>query len=48
MKKWTIDDARELYNINGWGTSYFGNNDRGNVYRTPSKYGAPITLREVM
>ena len=28
MKKWTIDDARELYNINGWGTSYFGINDK--------------------
>ena len=21
MKKWTIEDARELYNISGWGTS---------------------------
>ena len=29
MKKWTIDDSRELYNINGWGTSYFGVNDKG-------------------
>ena len=24
MKKWTIEDSKELYNINGWGTSYFG------------------------
>jgi len=23
MKKWTIEDSKELYNINGWGTSYF-------------------------
>ena len=27
MKKWTIEDSKELYNINGWGTSYFGIND---------------------
>ena len=47
MKKWTLDDARELYNINGWGTSYFGINDKGNVYVTPSKYEAQIDLREV-
>ena len=32
MKKWTIDDSRELYNINGWGTSYFGVNDKGDMY----------------
>ena len=31
MKKWTIEDSKELYNINGWGTSYFGVNDRGQV-----------------
>ena len=48
MKKWTLDDARELYNINGWGTSYFGINDKGDVYVTPSKDEAQIDLREVM
>ena len=48
MKKWTIDDARELYNINGWGTSYFGINDEGNVYVTPCKDQTQIDLREVM
>ena len=48
MKKWTIDDARELYNINGWGTSYFGINDKGDVYVTPCKDEAQIDLREVM
>ena len=31
MKKWTIEDSKELYNINGWGTSYFSINDKGNV-----------------
>ena len=48
MKKWTIDDSKELYNINGWGTSYFGINDEGNVYVTPCKDTTQIDLREVM
>ena len=48
MKKWTIEDSKELYNINGWGTSYFGVNDRGNVYVSPSKDDVQIDLREVM
>ena len=45
MKKWTIEDSKELYNINGWGTSYFGINDEGNVYVTPCKDGTKIDLR---
>lgn len=48
MKKWTIDDSKELYNINGWGTSYFGISDQGNVYVSPCKDGTQIDLREVM
>ena len=48
MKKWTIDDARELYNISGWGTSYFGINDEGHVYVSPDKSETQIDLREVM
>ena len=40
MKKWTIEDAKELYNINGWGTSYFG--------ITPCKDDTQIDLRDVM
>ncbi|WP_314313079.1 biosynthetic arginine decarboxylase [Hoylesella marshii] len=48
MKKWTIEDAKELYNINGWGTSYFGVNDKGDVYVTPCKDDTQIDLRDVM
>ena len=48
MKKWTIEDSRELYNINGWGVSYFGVNDKGNVYVTHCKDKTQIDLREVM
>ena len=42
MKKWTIEDSKELYNICGWGTSYFGVNDNGNVYVTPCKNDTQI------
>ncbi len=48
MKKWTIEDSKELYNINGWGTSYFGVNENGNVYVSPCKDETQIDLREVM
>ena len=48
MKKWTIEDSRELYNINGWGTSYFGVNDRGDMYVSPCKDNVQIDLRDVM
>ena len=48
MKKWTIEDSKELYNICGWGTSYFGVNDNGTVYVTPCKNDTQIDLKEVM
>ncbi|KXB48374.1 arginine 2-monooxygenase [Bacteroidales bacterium KA00344] len=48
MKKWTIEDSEELYNINGWGTSYFGINKKGDVYVTPCKDNTEIDLRDVM
>ena len=48
MKKWTIDDSKELYNINGWGTSYFNVNEKGDVYVTPCKDNTQINLRDVM
>lgn len=48
MKKWTIEDSKELYNINGWGVSYFGINEQGNVFVSPSKDQTKIDLKEVM
>nr|MBP7471552.1 biosynthetic arginine decarboxylase [Prevotella sp.] len=48
MKKWTIEDSKELYNINGWGTSYFGINEKGDVYVTPCKDETQIDLRDIM
>ena len=48
MKKWTIEDSKELYNIKGWGINYFDINDKGNVYVTPCKDKTQIDLREVI
>ncbi len=33
---WTVDDARALYNIEGWGAGYFDINERGNVVVRPN------------
>ena len=34
---WSIDDSRELYNVDGWGIGYFGVNDKGHVTVHPTK-----------
>src|SRR6476620_10105022 len=34
---WTIDAARELYNIEGWGAGYFDINERGQVVVRPDR-----------
>lgn len=34
---WTINDSRELYNVDGWGIGYFGINDQGRVTVHPTK-----------
>ncbi len=48
MKKWSIDDSAELYNIKGWGVNYFGINDKGHVYVSPKKDNVQIDLQSVM
>ena len=48
MKQRTIEDSKELYNITGWGTSYFNINEKGNVYVTPCKDNTQIDLRDIM
>lgn len=48
MKKWTIEDSNELYNISGWGTSYFGINEKGDMYVTPCKDNVQIDLHDVL
>jgi arginine decarboxylase len=34
---WTIEAARELYNIDGWGAGYFDINERGHVVVRPDR-----------
>src|SRR5262245_6778636 len=41
---WTIQDAKELYNIDGWGAGFFDVNDRGHVIVRPDPEQADRTL----
>ena len=34
-ERWTIESARTLYNIEGWGIGYFDINDKGHVVVRP-------------
>ncbi|KUL05876.1 MAG: Biosynthetic arginine decarboxylase, partial [Proteiniphilum sp. 51_7] len=49
MRKWRIEDSEELYNINGWGNSYFSINEKGHVQVTPNKKeGGSVDLSDLM
>ncbi|MCL2260698.1 MAG: biosynthetic arginine decarboxylase [Fibromonadales bacterium] len=49
MRKWTIDDSRELYNVKGWGISYFNINELGHATVAPLKDDGPtIDLADIM
>lgn len=48
MRKWKIEDSAELYNITGWGVSYFSINDKGHVVVTPRKDDVAVDLKEIM
>ncbi len=49
LRAWTIKDALELYNVNGWGKDFFTINKAGNVEVTPSGPGlARIDLKELV
>ena len=48
MRKWRIKDSEELYNITGWGTSYFSINDAGHVVVTPRRDGVTVDLKELV
>jgi arginine decarboxylase len=37
MSSWTIDDSRDLYNVEGWGIGYFDINELGHVTVHPTK-----------
>lgn len=48
MKKWHIKDSAELYNLHGWGVSYYDINEQGHVVVTPMKDDRQIDLREIV
>ncbi len=48
MRRWKIEDSEELYNIKGWGVSYFSINEKGHVVVTPRKDDVAVDLKEVM
>jgi arginine decarboxylase len=48
MRKWTIEDSAELYNIRGWGTDYFSVNAKGNVSIKPNPNGVEIDLKDLI
>jgi arginine decarboxylase len=49
MRKWRIEDSRELYNINGWGVGYFGVNEKGHATVSPQRdKGFEIDLKDVV
>lgn len=49
MRKWRIEDSRELYNVNGWGIGYFDINEKGHATVSPLKEKGPqIDLADVM
>ncbi|MGM0375439.1 MAG: biosynthetic arginine decarboxylase [Bacteroidota bacterium] len=48
MRKWRVEDSRELYNINGWGINYFSVNEKGNMVVTPRGKGVEVDLKELV
>ncbi len=48
MRKWTIEDSAELYNVKGWGVNYFSINSKGHMTVTPKEDGPSIDLKELM
>jgi arginine decarboxylase len=42
--EWSIDSARALYNLEGWGVGYFDINDRGHVIVRPDPDRPELTL----
>ena len=46
---WTIESARNLYNIQRWGAKYFDINDEGHVVATPlQNAGASVDITDVI
>ncbi|MDA3844464.1 MAG: biosynthetic arginine decarboxylase [Candidatus Kapabacteria bacterium] len=48
MRNWKIEDSEELYNIKGWGSTYYGINKSGNVCVTPKSSDVSVDLKELV
>jgi arginine decarboxylase len=49
MRKWKIEDSRELYHIQGWGKEYFDINDTGHVIAYPKGHKhPPVDLKKLV
>ncbi len=49
LKRWTVADAAELYNVQGWGRGYFGVNSRGHMTVFPLREaGGGIDLKALI
>ncbi len=48
MRKWSIEDTNEIYNITGWGGAYFSINSKGNISVSPRQNGQKIDLKEIV
>ena len=48
MRKWRIEDSEDLYNVKGWGGSYFSINEKGHMVVTPKEGCASVDLPELV
>jgi arginine decarboxylase len=49
LRAWTVKDAIELYNVNGWGRDFFTINDAGHIEVTPGGQGSTrVDLKELV
>ncbi|MDC1067945.1 arginine decarboxylase, partial [Candidatus Kapabacteria bacterium] len=48
MKKWTTEDSKALYNLEGWGAEYFDISKEGNVALKLPNSDSTIELKEVI
>ena len=48
MRKWTIEDSAELYNVKGWGLNYVGINNQGNLFVKPNSGSPEIDIKEII
>src|SRR5512146_26041 len=49
LRRWTVADALDLYNIPRWGCGYFGIDDKGNLIVTPrGDAGGQIDMKELV